>query len=138
MIFRELHENMGHLGFDKVGELVKQRYYWSNRGYDLKTFIEKKCQCLKNKKPQPFEVISLDYLHDCKEQCKYLLVVVDHFSEYAQAFPTKNKSGRAAAEIPNIFLILDFPKVFYTINGGNLAIKSLSDLNNLLAKNKLI
>ena len=81
----------------------------------MKTFIEKKCQCVKNKKinpterahlvniksTQPFELLSIDYLQldECKGQYKYLLVVADHFSKYAQAFSTKNKSGRAAAQI---------------------------------------
>ena len=46
---------MGHLGFDKVVELVKQRFYWQNYENNLKTFIEKKCQCLKNKKPNQSE-----------------------------------------------------------------------------------
>ena len=51
LILKELHENMGHLGFDKVVELVKQRFYWWNYENNLKTFIKKYCQCLKNKKP---------------------------------------------------------------------------------------
>ena len=50
LIYRELHENMGHLGFHKVVELVKQRFHWPNYKSDLKTFIEKKCHCLKDKK----------------------------------------------------------------------------------------
>ena len=46
LILKELHENMGHLGFDKVVELVKQRFYWWNYENNLKTFIKKYCQCL--------------------------------------------------------------------------------------------
>ena len=30
LVFRELHENMGHLGYGKVQELVKERFYWPN------------------------------------------------------------------------------------------------------------
>ena len=128
LIFRELHENMGHLGYEKVQELVRERYYWPNYEKDLKNFIEEKCKCKFDKKPnrkqtapltniiskQPFELISIDYLllDECKGQYKYLLVVVDHFSKYAQAFPTKNKSGRAAAEIlfNKYFLDYGFPQ----------------------------
>ena len=90
---------MGHLGFDKVVELVKQRFYWWNYENNLKTFIKKYCQCLKNKKPNQTKKHHQRTLSTIKGQYEYLLVVVDHFLKYAQAFPTKNKSGRAAAEI---------------------------------------
>ena len=49
---------MGHLGFHKVVELVKQRFHWPNYQSDLKTFIEKKCHCLKDKKPNRTELNS--------------------------------------------------------------------------------
>ena len=32
---------MGHLGFDKVVELVKQRFYWPNYENDFKTISKK-------------------------------------------------------------------------------------------------
>ena len=43
---------------------------------------------------------------------EYLLVVVDHFGKFVQAFPTKNKSGRAAADLSfnKYFLNFGFPK----------------------------
>ena len=46
---------------------------------------------------QPFKLIAIGCLQldERKGQYKYLLVVVNHFSKYAQAFLTKNKSGRA-------------------------------------------
>ena len=91
---------------------MKQRFYWLSYENELKTFIETKCQFLKNEKPnrtekapllnikstQPFELIAIGCLQldECKGQYKYLMVVVGQFSKYAQAFLTKNKSGRAA------------------------------------------
>ena len=57
-----------------------------------------------------FELITIDYLHldQCKGGYKYLLVVVGHFTKFAQTFLTKNKSGRSATDMLFNKYFLDF------------------------------
>ena len=81
----------------------------------LFTTSEKKIKCVKDKKNpmnskqhpfrafithESFELITIDHFHldQPKGGYKYLLVVVDHFRKFAQAFPTKNNSGRIATD----------------------------------------
>ena len=81
---------------------------------DIEHYVKNVCQCLKQKKPnreqraalvnirssEPFELVSVDYVHldRCKGGYEYLLVLVDHFTRYVQAYPTRNKGGRTAAD----------------------------------------
>lgn len=113
-IYKQLHEDMGHLGVERTIQLVRDRFYWPHMQRDVEHYVTKVCSCLKQKRPNkptraplsnivttyPFEMISVDFLHleKCKGGYEYILVVMDHFTRFAQAYATTNKSAQTAAE----------------------------------------
>ena len=135
IVYSELHSKMGHLGTDKVFDLARRRFYWPKMYRDIESFVTKKCQCIKRKKPNrseraplvpiesqyPFEIVSMDFLKLCKSKggYEYVLVVTDHFARYVQAYPTKNKSAKSAADklYNNYILTCGFPRQIHHDRG---------------------
>ena len=76
------------------------------------------------------------HLDRSKGGYEYLLAAVDHFSKFVQAFPTKNKYGRAAADLlfNKYFLDLGFPKRILHEQGkefDNKLFKRLSEITGV-------
>ena len=126
---------MGHLGSEKVEELARQRFYWPYMKHDIEYYIQHKCPCIASKQPPlperapltpiiataPFELVCIDYLHldVCQGGFEYVLLVTDHFTRFTQAFATKNKNSKSAADklFKQYFLQFGFPKKILTDQG---------------------
>lgn len=114
MVLKQLHDDMGHLGANRVCQLTRDRFFWPRMQQDVELYCTSVCSCLKQRRPNvtrraplqhltssaPFELISLDFLHleQSSGGYEYVLVIIDHFTRFAQAYATTTKSARAAAE----------------------------------------
>lgn len=92
---------------DRTISLIRDHFYWSYMQWEIEDYVTRRCVCLKHKKPsretrapltnivttQPFELVSVDFLHldKCKDGYEYILVIIDHDT-------TTSKSGKTAAD----------------------------------------
>ena len=106
-IYEQLHVEMGHLGAERVLELARKKVFWPKMQEDIETFIREQCACIAQRRPHlhtkaplqniitssPMELVTIDYVHLEKGVggIEYILVIVDHFTRFTQAYPTKNK-----------------------------------------------
>lgn len=113
-VYRELHQEMEHLGTERTLSLIRERFYWPHMQKETEHFVTRVCERLKRKKTHkttkaplvtiqttyPFQLVSIDFLHleKCKNGYEYILVVMDHFTRFAQAYATRNKSAKTVVQ----------------------------------------
>ena len=87
LVYHELHEEMGHLGTERVFTLARERYFWPCMRADM-DHVNHVCRCLKQKKPSvntrepqqsitstaPFELVSVDFVHQERSSGGYDLL----------------------------------------------------------------
>ncbi len=152
-VLTELHDKMGHLGPERVLHLARDRFYWPRMQSDVEHYVKNICRCIKQKPPRlktraplqpiitssPFELVSIDFIHLEKSSggYEYILVIVDHFTRYAQAYPTRNKTAKTVAEkLYNDYILrFGFPAKIHHDQDGEFENRLLERLERLCAVN---
>ena len=147
------HDQVGHLGQDRVLDLLRDRFYWSGMHVDVVSYINSCPRCLRRKSQPdkapllnietswPLELIHLDYLkiEPSKGNIENVLVITDHFTRYAQAFPSKTQTALATAKLlwNNFILHYGFPSKIITDQGRNFEGELIEHLCQLAGVQKL-
>ena len=140
---------MGHLGTERVLNFARQRFFWPRMHADIEHFIQKVCRCVKQRRPVfqaraplqpivttcPLEMISIDFLHleRSKGGYEYILVIVDHFTRFAQVYATRNKSAKTvASKLYNDFILrFGFPSKIHDDQGAKFENNLFDNLQKL-------
>ena len=147
------HDQVGHLGQDKVLDLLRDQFYWPGMHTDVVSYINSCPRCLRRKSQpdkapllnieasQPLELIHLDYLkiEPSKGNIENVLVITDHFTRYAQAFPSKTQTALATVKLlwNNFILHYGFPSKIITDQGRNFESELIENLCQLAGVQKL-
>ena len=148
-----VHDRMGHLGRDRSLELLRERYYWVGMQKSVADYITQCDRCLRRKdyNPpraplvntqtcQPMELVCIDFLKldPSKGGIENVLVITDHFTKYAQAYPTKNQTACTTARVlfNNFFVHYGFPKRLHSDQGRNFESRTIQELCRLTGVQK--
>ena len=132
------HDQVGHLGQDRVPDLLRDWFYWPGKHINVVSYINSCSRCLRRKSQpdrapllnietsQPLELIHLHYLiiNSSKGNIENVLVITDHFTRYAQAFPSKTQTALATVKLlwNNFIFHCGFPSKIITDQGRNLRV----------------
>ena len=110
---RQAHDTMGHMGEKKTLARLQERYTWPGIRNEVTRYVKAcgACQTAKGPNPKtvyPLKPISSTYPNELvqidfeqygvsRNGYKGLLMCVDHFSKYAEAFPLKEFTSKSAA-----------------------------------------
>ncbi len=153
MVLRSLHDESGHLGMDKTIELIRQRFYWPKMGVEVEQYIKNCGRCITRKAlPQraaplkqitsqgPLDLVCIDFLSLEPDSQGYanILVVTDHFTRYAQAFPAKDQKAVTVAKIlcERYFVHYGLPARIHSDQGRDFESKLIQDLLMMLGIRK--
>jgi hypothetical protein len=131
------HEYYGHLGVQKIYNIIKEHFYWSNMLRSIAKIISKCHVCQKNKvltikyvgdmqpiiPKEPLEIVAFDLYGELPQSrggVKYILVLIDIFSKYVTLYAIKKCTSRSILQkilneyIPNV----GRPKYILSDNGS--------------------
>lgn len=112
-VLQSVHDQMAHMGYERTLDLASRRCYWVGMASDVKRHIHrcKRCTLRKTAEPQgktqltnikttrPLELVCLDFLslETSGGGIENVLVITDHFTRHAQAFPTRDQTATTVA-----------------------------------------
>jgi len=132
-----IHDLAGHQGQDRTLSLARQRFYWPDMERDVRTYVKCCRRCVFGKSPEPaaraplesikssapMQLVCMDFwsAEDSKQRSVDVLVVTDHFTKLAHAFPCANQTAKQVAKKlwDNVFCVYGFPERIHSDQGAN-------------------
>lgn len=156
-VLNQVHNTVtgGHLGFRKTLSKVKKRYWWYKMRQEVKHWCVTCDVCASKKAPHrrpkapmqqylvgaPWERMALDILGPLplsKEKNRYLLVVQDYFTKWAEAIPIKDIEAVTVAQkfIERVVSIFGVPLSMHSDQGSNFESNVFKEMCNILGIHK--
>ena len=147
------HDDVGHQGRMSTLSLLRERFFWPGMQEEATQYVVKCSRCLRRKSApqvaplqpiyvsQPIELVYMDYLslESSKGNIENVLIITDHFTRYALAYPIKTETAQATARIlwDNFICHYGFPEKFISDQGRNFESDLIKELCKIASVKKL-
>ena len=156
-VFNFLHSSRpaGHLGYDRTLARIRNEFFWHGQAADIKRWCSwcVECQAAKpGRRPRraplqqepvgmPLERMAVDIvgpLPRTKNDNLYIVVIVDYFTKWAEAFPIPDKQTYTVAEVvvTEVVSRLGTPLRLHSDQGGEFESRLFSAVCELLGVGK--
>lgn len=144
-----IHDLAGHQGQDRTLSLARQHFYWPDMEKNIRDYVRSCERCVFAKSPEPaaraplesikssapMELVCIDFwsAEDSEQRSVDVLVVTDHFTKLAHAFPCANQTAKQVARKlwDNVFCVYGFPERIHSDQGTNFESNLIAELLHL-------
>ena len=109
-----MHNDMGHFGFKKTFQRIKDKYFWPQMSSEIEDWCRKCEVCQRRRNPVPSQRAPLQSISTCRpgelvtmdiveyaqssRGYRYCLVMIDHFTKWLELFPLRNQKAETIAK----------------------------------------
>lgn len=153
IVLKSLHDDLGHLGIERTIDMLRNRFFWPRMATDVEQYIKNCGECVLRKSPcprvaplhqivstGPMDLVCIDFLsmEPDSKGISNVLVITDHFTRYAQAFPTKNQKALTVAKVlvEKYFVHYGLPNRIHSDQGRDFESRLIRELLTLLGIKK--
>lgn len=113
-VLRSLHDESGYLGTERTLALARDRFYWPKMQADITAYVKNCGRCVVRKthphrtsplhqisSSGPLDLVCINFLslEPDSRGISNVFVVTDHYTRYAQAYPTKDQRAVTMARV---------------------------------------
>ncbi|XP_059819440.1 uncharacterized protein LOC132390922 [Hypanus sabinus] len=152
-VLQALHDDSGHLGVEKTYGLLKDRFYWPRMRGDVEEYCRGCRRCIQRKtlpalaaplshlqSAGPLDLVCMDFLsiEPDTSNTANVLVITDHYTRYAQAFPTKDQKATTVAKVlwEKYFVHYGLPRRIHSDQGRDFESRLIQELLTMLGVEK--
>ena len=153
LALKSLHDDGGHLGIERVIELMRERFFWPKMADDIAHYIKNCGRCVARKtlpgraaplnqltSSGPLELVCIDFLsiEPDSRGVTNVLVVTDHFTRYAQAYPTRDQKAPTVARVlvEKFFVNYGLPARIHSDQGRDFESRLIKEMLKVLGIRK--